>query len=82
MQIANKKTAKFCKYRISLWHIFSGKWKRQNKIKTCSKLTINTPKRRQRRCSSIFIGNPKQISHIFGGVTGVFIDNFEQVNTG
>ena len=44
---------------------------------TCSKLTIKTPERRQRRRSGVFIVN---FEHIFTPFPSFFIVDFEQVN--
>ena len=45
----------------------------------CSKLTIKTQKRRQWGCSSVFIVNLEQTSHLFF-TTSVSIVDFEQIS--
>ena len=37
----------------------------RKRCKTCSKLTIKTPKRRQRRLSGVFVVSFEHISHLF-----------------
>ena len=50
---------------------------RKKMCKTCSKLTIKSPERRNRLCSAIFTDNFEQIPHI---VLAFPIVDFEKVN--
>ena len=49
----------------------------RKRCEICSKLTIKTPERRQRRRSGVFIVNSEHISHLFSSVSVI---DFEQVN--